>query len=394
VANPAQFHRGVDGGRTMSFAVQGWCPGALRPMQSGDGLVVRIRPPLGRITRLQALGIAAAARAHGNGLIDLSGRANVQLRGVTAASHPALIHDLSALGLIDPDLETESRRNVIVTPFADATTDALARALEAALPLAPPLPGKFGFIVDTGPAPLMPDIAADIRLERASDGTLILRATGMDLGAPVTANAAPAAAIALARWFVDAGGITDGRGRMAALIAHGIRPTGALAGTLAPAPAPPPPGPGLVAQGALVGFAFGQMQAETFAALGALGPLRITPWRMILIEGVRDLPQIRDVIIDPDDPLRHVFSCTGAPGCLQAAAATRPLARALAGRLPAGQTLHVSGCAKGCACPGPATLTLVATPQGWDVVAHGNATDAPIRTGLTQAHITALPEFT
>ena len=392
----------------MSFAVQGWCPGALRPMQSGDGLVVRIRPPLGRITPPQALGIAQAARAHGNGLIDLSGRANVQVRGVTAASHPALIADLSALGLIDPDLETESRRNVIVTPFSDATTDALASALEAALPLAPPLPGKFGFIVDTGPAPLMHDTAADIRLERASDGTLILRATGMDLGAPVTVDAAPTAAVALAQWFVGAGGVTNGRGRMAALIAQGLRPTGVLAGTLAPAPALPPPspglvapgpglvapGPGLVAQAALVGFAFGQMEAETFAALGALGPLRITPWRMVLVEGLRDLPRMSGVITDPDDPLRHVFACTGAPGCLQAVSATRPLARALAGRLPAGQTLHVSGCAKGCACPGPAAVTLVATPQGWDVVARGTAADAPVRTGLTEAQIVALPELT
>jgi precorrin-3B synthase len=240
----------------------------------------------------------------------------------------------------------------------------------------------------------MQDTAADIRLERASDGTLVLRATGMDRGAPVTVDAAPTAALALVEWFVGSGGITDGRGRMAPLIAKGLRPTGALAGTLAPAPALPPPGPGLVTQGVLVGFAFGQMRAETLAALGALGPLRITPWRMMLVEGLRDLPRISGVITDPDDPLRHVFACTGAPGCLQAASATRPLARSLAGRLPAGQTLHVSGCAKGCACPGPAALTLVATPQGWDVVARGIAANAPARTGLTEAQIVALPEFT
>lgn len=30
--------------------IQGWCPGALRPMASGDGLVVRIRLPGGRMT--------------------------------------------------------------------------------------------------------------------------------------------------------------------------------------------------------------------------------------------------------------------------------------------------------------------------------------------------------
>ena len=45
----------------------------------------------------------------------------------------------------------------------------------------------------------------------------------------------------------------------------------------------------------------------------------------------------------------RVIACTGAPGCLQAHAATRPLARALAPKLT--ETLHVSGCAKGCAHP-------------------------------------------
>ena len=30
-------------------AIKGWCPGALRPMQSGDGLVVRVRPFGGRV---------------------------------------------------------------------------------------------------------------------------------------------------------------------------------------------------------------------------------------------------------------------------------------------------------------------------------------------------------
>ena len=26
---------------------KGWCPGALRPMQSGDGLLLRVRPKAG-----------------------------------------------------------------------------------------------------------------------------------------------------------------------------------------------------------------------------------------------------------------------------------------------------------------------------------------------------------
>ncbi|PIV75968.1 MAG: precorrin-3B synthase, partial [Rhodobacteraceae bacterium CG17_big_fil_post_rev_8_21_14_2_50_65_11] len=45
--------------------VHGWCPGALRPMMSGDGLVVRVRAPIGRLTQAQAAGVARLAGLHG-----------------------------------------------------------------------------------------------------------------------------------------------------------------------------------------------------------------------------------------------------------------------------------------------------------------------------------------
>jgi len=375
----------------MSFTVQGWCPGALRPMESGDGLVVRIRVPGGRLSPEQARGIARAARTHGNGLIDLSGRANLPLRGVREASRAPLIADLAALGLIDPDLGAETRRNVIVTPFADAHTDALAAALAAVLPQMPELPGKFGFMLDCGPAPVMAQTPADIRVERAVEGQLILRAAGLELGAPIHADDLPEAACEMAHWFVAAGGIRWGR--MVQLVASGARPEGRLAPCLAPAPALAAPGPGLVAEGALVGFEFGQMAAETLAALAELGALRLTPWRMLLIEGAQAMPDLPGLVTDPADPILRVFACTGAPGCLQAARPTRPLARALARCVPPGRVLHVSGCAKGCGWPARADLTLTATPAGFDLIVAGTAADEPLRTALSEAEAADLVEF-
>ncbi|PKP75752.1 MAG: precorrin-3B synthase, partial [Alphaproteobacteria bacterium HGW-Alphaproteobacteria-6] len=115
--------------------IQGWCPGALRPMLSGDGLVVRVRPHGGRLTQGQMSGIADLAARHGNGLIDLSARANVQIRGVGEAGHAALIDGLGALDLIDDSLAAETRRNIVVQPFwvaGDDTRTVIAR-LEAAL---------------------------------------------------------------------------------------------------------------------------------------------------------------------------------------------------------------------------------------------------------------------
>lgn len=405
--------------------IKGWCPGALRPMQSGDGLVVRIRPPLGRLTPAQAQAIAEAATSHGNGIIDLSARANLQLRGVTEASHAPLIDDLRAYGLIDPDIETESLRNLIVTPFRripppptpphqgqgsypaqafrataaasaslpplwgrdgegghpageDHDTDTLAAILTAALTQMPRLPSKFGFALDTGPRPVLTGASVDIRVERAADGRLILRPEGHPFGQPVTDLGQDA--IAMAHWFVAHGGITNGRGRMAALIARGTIPPGC---TTAPAAPLPKPQPGLHPDGALVALAFGQMQAGTLSTLAALGhDLRLTPWRMLFLVGATELPAIPGLITDPADPILRVTACTGAPGCPQALGETRALARRLAPLLPNDLTLHLSGCAKGCAHPGPCDLTLTATADGYDLIRNGSASDAPSLTGL------------
>lgn len=367
--------------------IKGWCPGALRPMQSGDGLIVRIRPPGGTLTPIQAEAIAQAAARHGNGIIDLSARANLQLRGVTEASHSPLINDLRAHGLIDPDIETESLRNLIVTPFRTPETDALAKELTATLARMPRLPGKFGFALDSGRRPVLSGASADIRVERAADGRLILRPDGHPLGKPVTDLAQDA--LAMANWFIAHGGVTNGRGRMAALTAKGIVPDGC---DTAPAKPLAQPAPGLQPDGALVALAFGQMRAETLSALAALGHhLRPTPWRMLFIAGAKAMPAIPGLITDLADPLLRVTACTGAPGCPQALGDTRALARTLAPHLPEGRHLHVSGCAKGCAHPGPSDLTLVATGQGfgqgYDLVLNGTANDTPQRRGLVPSAI-------
>jgi precorrin-3B synthase len=356
-----------------AWEIKGWCPGALRPMQSGDGLVVRIRPPLGRLTPAQASAIAQASETHGNGIIDLSARANLQLRGVTEASHPHLIDDLRAHNLLDPDIETESLRNLIVTPIRDDETTQLVATLTAALTRMPHLPSKFGFALDTGPRPVLTQASADIRIERSPDGRLILRPEGHPVGQPVTDLATDA--IALANWFVANGGITEGRGRMAALIAKGSVPPNC---TIAPAEPLPTPLPGLHPDGALVALAFGQMHTETLDQLAALGhEIRPTPWRMLLIVGATELPSIPGLITDPTDPILRITACTGAPACPQALGDTRQLARHLAPHLAANRTLHISGCPKGCAHPTAAKTTLTATGQGYDLIRNGTAHDTP-----------------
>ena len=368
--------------------VQGWCPGALRPMLSGDGLVVRIRPHAGRLTPTQTSGIAVLSRRFGNGMLDVTSRANLQLRGVTDAAHPALVEGLRDLDLIDVNPEVEARRNIVVSPFwnADDGTLLMATALVESLaaPDAPALPGKFGFAVDCGEQPVLRATSADIRIERGHDGYLV-RAEGFSTGATVAASEAVLATMELARWFLANGGGTPGRSRVAALAPIHSLPVRFQATAVFPASAiKPQPGP--VANGWLVGAEFGQMQAETFADLSTLGALRITPWQMLLVEGATCAPQFAGLITEADDPRLRVVACTGAPGCLQAAAATRPLARTLAGHMPAGRLLHVSGCTKGCAHP-KAALTLVATAEGFDLIGHGTASSPPELHALSPAAI-------
>jgi len=369
--------------------IKGWCPGALRPMASGDGLMVRVRPRGGRLERTQAAGIAALALAHGNGVIDLSTRANLQLRGVSEASRPALIAGLRVLGLIDASPEIEARRNLVVTPFWEAGdgTESLAQALAEALARddAPALPGKFGFALDTGAAAVLRAVSADIRLERHPGGGLMVRADGAATGAVVDWHDGPEAALALAHWFVASGGMSEGRGRMAAHLARGAVPPAACCATRAAAVDPFTPAPGPCPQGVLVGLAFGQIEARMLAALAALGPLRLTPWRMLLIEGLAGTPALPGLITDPADPLLRVVACPGAPACPQALQPTRALARALAAQVPQGGLLHVSGCAKGCAHPGEASFTLVAQTAGYGLIRGGSAATAPAAPALSTA---------
>jgi len=366
-------------------AIKGWCPGALRPMLSGDGLVVRLRVPQGRLTPAQARGVAGLATRYGNGMLDLSNRGNLQLRGVDPARHEGLIDALRALALIDVDERTERRRNIMVSPFWQAgdDTDFLCQALSAAAQAhaLPDVSAKFGYAVDAGPQPVLQADPADIRFERSAQGQLLLCIEGAMRGKPVTRATAVTEAIALAEW-VRAQGVT----RAARATATGAPlpagfdcPRQAGQGT---------PAPGLYPSGALVACAFGQMEAETLAALAELGPLRLTPWRRVLIEGAPRLPDLAGLITAADDPLLRVVACIGAPGCAQGRGETRGLASRLAAVVPKGQRLHVSGCAKGCAAPRATDLTLTATaPERYDLIHDGRADAIPDLRGLTPAAI-------
>ncbi|MDO5529096.1 MAG: cobalamin biosynthesis protein CobG [Paracoccus sp. (in: a-proteobacteria)] len=366
-------------------SVKGWCPGALRPMESGDGFIIRVRPVMGALEPAQLAALCAVSQHFGAGLIDLTNRGNLQIRGIAGPDVPHAQEALGAAGLLDPDEASEARRNILVPPDWQRGDDSfrLARALTERLGELPPLPAKFGFAIDAGPAPILTGAPADLRIERAASG-LILRADGQRLGTQLQEGGEIDAVMALALWFAQTGGAASAR------MARHRAPPGAAQGTPPlPSRAPLRPGQPLMLgdQPALsYGLAFGQIEAAALAPLASRRTLRTTPFRTIVLTGPRvDAPSL---ITDPGDPMLRVNACPGAPFCASASVETRALARALAPLT--GGTLHVSGCAKSCAQPGAADITLTGRGGAFDLIRRGRASDPPAGTALDPSSIIAL----
>lgn len=376
--------------------IRGWCPSLHEPMATGDGMLVRVKPRGGVVSAAALRLIVAQASAFGSGVIELTGRANLQIRGLAADGLEAFARAMVDAGLASADAAGERRRNVIGTPLGDIDraahprTGAVATALEVALgadrTLAG-LPGKFGFVVDGG-GMLPPAVGADIRVSLFGDEAEI-GCDGADEVAAVGLDEAVATALGLARAFlaskgkrmrdVDAAELfaAAGLGTRAASRPRDSRsPIGAV-GTLAFGGALP----------------FGSAMADVWRGLADLAErhgdarVRLTPWRTVLIaEASAGLPAALEglgLIVDPLDARLRVSACTGQPGCASASVVTRALAAQL--RPPVGSTVHVSGCEKGCAHPGAASVTLVGREGSFDVVRNGRAGDAPARRGLSPA---------
>jgi precorrin-3B synthase len=358
--------------------IKGWCPDAWHPMAAGDGLLVRVRPMMGRIDGAQLAGLCEAATAYGSGLIDLTSRANLQIRGVSEQGWRHLVARLVELNLVHVDPVMEARRALLVAPDWEAGDDTACIAAEWAdrLEELPDLPSKIGFAIDAGASPILTGKAGDFRIEPGAQGGLILRAAGRPTGVAVTRSEAVDGLLALANWFVASGGRDAGR-----MVRHkAALPDWAL-GEVAAATPVLPLRPGRHALGFLYGVPFGQIDAAILAEL-APHAIRLTPWRMLIAEGAEGRA-IDGLLHDPADPLLRVDACPGQPSCPQASVETRALARQIAPYVTG--RLHISGCAKGCARSAPAALCLTGREGRYDLAYHAKAGAPPQRGGLDRA---------
>ena len=488
--DPAQYKRG-------------WCPGIRQPMMSGDGLLVRIRPRAGAFPLTALLAVCDAAACCGNGEIDLTRRANLQVRGVSTETLPALIEQLAPYGLLDASAEAEAVRNVMVSPLAGACADEildmrpLARALEQALATDAELwrlPAKFGFVLDGGGGPTLEDVRGDIRLLAQAAGGAVTIALGVERmvrnqsAGPfwlvgTSPAEAPTAAIRIAKACLAGASVEDlagtcsapsplrgeswgegacceaavndastgqihrspqhvspltpalsqaGRGNSADR-RNSSGGNSALPGdaklatqiTFCDSPhgggenrasitsgqrrrlGAAPLADGRVAVG--IAVAFGRISARDLAKLSHVAvqagceDVRLSPWRALYIVApdeqraarILDRASALDLIVDDTDPLLAIDACPGKPACDSATLATRETARALTRLLPQLSgigSIHVSGCAKGCARSKPADLVLAARGDRLAVIRHGRADDAS-DLSIAPADIARLPEL-
>jgi precorrin-3B synthase len=396
---------------------KGWCPGARRPMQAKDGLLVRLRIIGGVVPAATLRGIAQAGRAHGNGLFDLSARANLQLRGVRNELLPQLVEALDGFGLIDENAAAEAVRNVLVSPFAglDGRDDvsSAAKALDAALAANTDLhalPAKFGFLIDAGSGLSLGPVPADIRFDwtggiepfaigiggRANEAIFLGRCGGDDI---------PGIASRLARAFLRLGSqMAEPPRRMRGLIES--CGASAIAGLAGLRPGPPrksgaieEPCPiGLLRVNERccfgVGAAFGRLDANMLdaaaraAEIFGTGEIRLTPWRALIVphiqlkgaDAVRAYFAAHGFIVDREDARLAIAACGGASTCERGTTDTRADALALmlfARRVrKTGVALHVSGCAKGCARQAATPFTLIAHAGRYDLVVDATAREA------------------
>ena len=137
-------------------------------MMTGDGLLARLRPEKPGFALRELMEIADAAAVCGNGILEITARGNLQIRGLTAQSVPFLSQKIADAGIaITQGLAIETPPVAGLDPADIADAVAMAERLRMAVsahqpPLA--LAPKLSVIVDGGGQLNLGAVTADIRL--------------------------------------------------------------------------------------------------------------------------------------------------------------------------------------------------------------------------------------
>jgi precorrin-3B synthase len=262
------------------------CPGVTRPWLAEDGALVRLRLVGGRIAAAQLAALSALSAAYGDGDVHLTGRANLQVRGLPHDGDrlaPDVHAAVLATGLV-PSEAHDLVRNIMVSPLSGRrggrtdlrpVADELDLLIRADGRLAE-LPGRFLFVLDDGRGDLH-DRQADLGLVALDDQRVQLR-VGEEHGDIATLADAPQALVALAHRFLDVRGTGPGA-------AWHVRELSEPLGEVrSPEPGALVTSPPLRHDDEHVAAPDGVVDQALAARLAAYGgELVVTPWRGVLV---------------------------------------------------------------------------------------------------------------
>ncbi|MDG4832834.1 precorrin-3B synthase [Solwaraspora sp. WMMD1047] len=408
------------------------CPGALRVHEAADGGLIRVRLPGGQLDPAQLRTVADCAAEYGDGTLELTSRANLQIRGIPPGGAAARLADrLAGAGLL-PTATHERVRNILASPLSGRDGAGrpdireLVRALDRAVraePALAALSGRFLFALDDGRGDVA-GLGADL-CWRADTGALLL--AGRDHGLRMPIVRAVPGLVAAAHGFLRLRAtepepaavwrVTDlsgGPARLAETLAAASadRPAGALAAPAGRVPEitdDPAPAPGAVAAPygrlcVVAGARLGRLRADQARLLAEIsaevegGSLVVTPWRSVVADagpqpvmGLLARMDAAGLIVETASPWAGVSACAGRPGCARSLADVRADAAsavAAAGPVPDGREptggesfggsaagrrlrMHWAGCERRCGLPAGPVAVAVATGDGYAVTAPG-----------------------
>lgn len=388
------------------------CPGLLRIVQALDGGICRVKLAGGVLSSAQARAIADAAERCASGVLELTNRSNLQIRGVLPGQQAELIERLLAAGLGPSNPAADDVRNLLLSPAAGLDPQALldTRPLAAALldllqttPALHGLSAKFALQLDGGEALAMLEHPHDIWLSAlpGSPARLAFGLAGCPTDKPlgvVDVEQAMQLVEQLLRLFIELAG--NAHNRMRQLLS--VIPASQLLQQLqtrlpftvqaaptdwqrSPVSERAPMGIYPQQQNALCMVAaasrLGRIDAAQLNALADLAEhygdasLRLTPWQGLLLPNIPEHSADKllhalgelGLLIDAQEPLSNLIACTGSVACGKGLADSKADALLLAKRLRASTArpqVHLSACPRSCAAAHTAPFTLLASSAG------------------------------
>lgn len=373
--------------------------------EAADGGLARVRLPGGVLSASQLRVLLAAAVDLGDGHLELTSRANVQIRALRSGAPAELSDRLYAAGLL-PSITHERVRNILASPLSglDTPHDVLPLAaavdrLLCATPSLAALPGRFLFALDDGRGDLSA-AKADISIRLVSPADAELHLAGAPTGLQVSAEQVPPLMIAAAEAFLAERAAQGSEAWRLAELEEGPRrvltrlvvtgtPLQGDGGGWARAGGA---GECRVRAGEVVrvdgGVALvvtvplgvlGVDQAEALAEVAGgqraggaqvVGGLRVTPWRSVVVADVQDVEAAVQrlvgvgLVVEAKSSWNGVTSCAGRPGCGKALGDVRGEARRVVPRVSGGRAVHWAGCERRCGRPAGEFVDVLALEQG------------------------------